>query len=490
MMNRNYYNWFLMLLLFVAFASIACTSNSDTPAEKTVAPSSATVAPTTESSTEVPTVEPAQSEGSADSAVYGDIDQLLQDGLKGKVVEFWHNHTKEREEYLTTIVNDFNAKNEYGIVVKAINQGSYGDIYDKMINGITTGELPGLVVAYQNQAAAYKAADGLVSLDPYINHPNIGLSEADRADWFPSFLESDRLPQFGGQSFRSPPNRSMEVLYYNNDWLKELGYNAPPKTLEEFGEMACKAAEKPFSKNADSTKSVGYEVTTDASNVAALVFAQDGDIFDYESNKFTYNTPEAVKVLSMMADLLKKKCVSLIAEQYGDQTDFGNGQTLFSMGSTSGLIFYGGAVKDGGTGGFDWSVGPIPYSGDKPVQNIYGASVSIPQTNPAIQLASWIFLEQFTSADVQTGWVKATNYFPVRQSVANGLTDYFAENPTYKTAFDLLPYGKTEPAVAGYDNVRDEVSIAYNRILNGEDAATVLKALDDMANKILAESMP
>ena len=482
MIKRSDTSWSLLLILLLAFTVAACSSKGDTPAQKTATPVA---------TTELPTDEPPLPETTpADPAIYGDLDALLQGGLKGKVVKFWHNHTNGREEHLTSIVKEFNANNEYGIVVEASYEGGYGDIYDKVSNGIIIGELPGLVVAYQNQAASYMIADGLVSLDPYINHPLVGLSDADRADWFPSFLEADRLPQFGGQVFGWPPNRSMEVLYYNSDWLKELGYSAPPKTMEEFAEMTCQAAEKPFSKNADPTKTVGYEITTDASNFAALIFAQQGDIFDYVENRFTYNTPEAVKILSLMSDLLKKKCSSLIAQRVGDQIDFGNGQTLFSMGSTSGISRYGSAVKDGGTGGFEWSVGPIPYSGEKPIQNIYGASVSIPKTDPATQLAAWIFLEYFTSADVQTGWVKATNYFPVRKSVANGLTDYFNDNPIYKASFDLLPYSKTEPGIAGYDKVRDEVSIAYNRILSGEDVEIVLTELDTEANRILAESLP
>ncbi|GAB4265777.1 MAG: hypothetical protein Kow0080_06290 [Candidatus Promineifilaceae bacterium] len=446
-----------------------------------------------EPAAEEPAAEEPMAEPDYDTAVYGNIDEI---DLTGATVVFWHQHSGGREEELQKIVDEFNQTNEYGITVEARNEGGYGDIYDKMIAGLTSGELPGLVVAYQNQAAAYEVADGLVSLDPYINHPVYGLSEEDRADFFQSFLDSDRLPQFGGQAFGFPPNRSVELMYYNAEWLQELrdagaiSFDGPPQTPEQFAEAVCAASENPFSKNPDPSFSVGYEIRTDASNVAAMAFASGVDIFDYENNVFTYNTPELAQYMTLMADLLSQGCAGEIAERFGDQTDFGNGKALFTMGSSSGLPFYKSAVEEGEAGGFEWSVAPIPYTTDEPAVNIYGASVSIPKTDPQTQLAAWLFIKFYTSPEIQARWARASNYFPVRASVAEGLPEYFTENPAYEVAFNLLKYGKTEAPVAGYDNIRDEAEAAFVRVLHGEDAATVLAELDEAANAILAEAAP
>ena len=403
---------------------------------------------------------------------------------------------KKPEEQLLAIVEEFNATNEYGITVEARNEGGYGDIYNKMIAGLTSGELPGLVVAYQNQAAAYQVADGLVSLEPYIEHPVYGLSDDDLGDFFASFINQDRLPQFGGQSFGFPPNRSLEVMYYNATWLAELAdagavsFDGPPQTPEQFAEAVCAAAANPFSQNPDPSFSVGYEVRTDASNVAALAFSRGVDIYDYDANQFTYNQPEIAEALTAMATLLADGCAGEIAERFGDQTDFGAGKTLFTMGSTSGLPFYKSAVDEGDAGGFEWSVAPIPYTTAEPTLNIYGASVSVPKTDPQTQLAAWLFLKYYTSTDVQAAWARASNYFPVRESVAAGLPDYFEENPAYETAFSLLQYAKAEPGVAGYDPIRDAAAEAFIRVLAGEDAATVLAELDVTANQLLEEAAP
>ena len=108
-----------------------------------------------EEPTEVPMEEPMVD---YDTDIYGVIDDI---DLEGATVIFWHQHSGAREEELAKIVEDFNATNEYGITIEAINEGGYGDIYNKMIAGLTSGEVPGLIVAYQNQAAAYMVADGL-----------------------------------------------------------------------------------------------------------------------------------------------------------------------------------------------------------------------------------------------------------------------------------------------------------------------------------------
>jgi multiple sugar transport system substrate-binding protein/sn-glycerol 3-phosphate transport system substrate-binding protein len=69
------------------------------------------------------------------------------------------------------------------------------------------------------------------------------------------------------------------------------------------------------------------------------------------------------------------------------------------------------------------------------------------------------------------------------------LGDYFEQNPAYKTAFELLPYGKTEPPVPGYDFVRDLVREAMAAIADGADVQSTLDQLTSDANDILAEQL-
>jgi len=405
---------------------------------------------------------------------------------EGQTITFWHQHTRSRADALNEIIATFNETNPYGITVNAEYQGGYGDIYKKMVPVLGTSDSPNLVVAYQNQAATYAVADGMVDMNPLVDSPKWGLSEEDKADFFEAFLKADVFPSFDNARYGFPPNRSMEVMYYNEDWLKELGFDGPPTTFDEFKEMACAASQNPYSK-ATSEGSLGYELSIDASRFASWTFAFGGDIFDYETNQYTYDSPAAIEAMTFLQGLFDEGCAAVVTERYGDQSNFGAGRTLFTVGSTSGLPFYRSAVEDGAA--FNWSVEPLPQKGETQI-NLYGASVSMPSGHSADQnLATWEFIKYYTSPEVQAKWAQASNYFPVRKSVAANLGDYFEKNPAYEKAFGFLQYGKTEPPVPGYDEVRDLIASEMAAIMDGEDVVSTLKLATAEANFLLAEQL-
>ena len=466
------------ILMVAALVLGACAKPTPAPTEvPTEAPTEAPVA--TEAPTEAPTEPP--------------VVDPWADVVPAKEIVWWHQHTgSAREAAIAKIVSDFNATNEYGITVTAEYAGSYGDIFNKMLPILNTPDVPDVVVGYQNQVATYQLADAMFDMNELIDHPTYGLTKEEQEDFFPGFFAQDVLSLFNNQRLGLAPNRSMEVMYYNMDWLKELGYDAPPTTPEEFKEMACKAAETPFSGATEGAASpIGYELSIDTSRFASWTFAFGGDMFDYENNQFTLNSDAAVNAWTFIQSLFADGCARLVTENYGDQTDFGNGTLLFTVGSSSGLPYYAKAVEADGTP-FEWSVAAIPHTTADPVQNIYGASVSIPKSTPERELAAWLFVKYYTSAEVNAEWAKASGYFPVKQSVAAQFTDVFEANPAYKTAFDLLKFGVFEPAVPGYDFVRDNVIEPAMTSIVDDVTADVRALLDEAnvnANEILAEQM-
>ena len=226
----------------------------------------------------------------------------------GQEVIFWYQHTRDREEALQQIIADFNANNEYGITVVAEYQGGYGDIFNKMLNVIGTEEAPDLVVAYQNQAATYQLAEALLDMNSLVESEQWGIAEEDMADFFPGFINADIFPSFDDARLGFPPNRSMEVMYYNADWLAELGFDGPPTTAEEFKEMACAAAETPFSGGIGDAPSMGYQLSVDASRFASWTFAFGGDVFDYDANQYSYNNEAAAAAMAFLQDLFDSGC--------------------------------------------------------------------------------------------------------------------------------------------------------------------------------------
>jgi multiple sugar transport system substrate-binding protein len=408
----------------------------------------------------------------------------------GQTVTFWHQHSGAREEALQEIVANFNENNPYGITVVAENQGGYGDIFRQMLLLLGTPDVPDLVVAYQNQAATYQLGNGLVDMTSLVNSDMWGLAEDEQADFFPGFFRQDVFSTFDGARLGFPPNRSLEVMYYNSDWLEELGFDAPPATPDAFREVACAAAETPFS-GAVAEGSNGYEISLDASRFASWTFAFGGDVFDYDTNRYSYDSPAAIAAMTFLQDLFNDGCGATVTGNRGDQANFGTGTLMFAIGSSSGLPFYASVVEEGAD--FAWSVDAIPHTTAEPVMNVYGASVSMPDSGSLErQLATWLWIKEFTSRDVQAEWALRSNYFPVRQSVAESsiIEEEFASNPAYASAFSLLTFASSEPPVPGYDFVRDRVAEAMATIFDTDaDVEATLTALNEEANLILDEQL-
>jgi len=366
------------------------------------------------------------------------------------------------------------------------------DINKKLEQVINSSDAPDLAEIFQSQTADFQLSGVFSDMTSLVESIKWGLSPQDQADFYSGIYFQDIYPTFQNSRLGFPPHRSMIVMYYNADWLAELkaagviDFDGPPQNPEQFKTAACAAAANPFSRSVTET-SMGYQFIIDASRFASWTFAFGGDIFDYENNQYSYNSEGAVAAMTYLQDLFTQGCAVLIVERYGDQTDFSRGALLFTVGSTSGLPFYRSAVDEGAD--FNWFVAPLPHSTAEPAQNVYGASLSMPKGTPEAELAAWLFIKYFVSSEVQAQWVQTSNYLPVRASAAGGLTDYFATNPAYAAAFEMLPYAVTEPSVPGYDFVSGMVEEAMVAIITGEDVQATLDQLNEDANLNLVEQL-
>ncbi|HAJ37461.1 MAG TPA: hypothetical protein DCL15_17470 [Chloroflexi bacterium] len=460
---RKITGWMALVMVAVLVLS-ACTAMPAAPAAE--APAAATEA----------AAEEAMAEGA-----YAGVDPT------GQTVVWWHNHSGSREEKLKALIEEFNASNEYGITVDAQNQGSYDDIRDKVNSSIAAGELPAaLLVGYQNDQSFYQLNDVLVDLDTLINDPTWGLSAEELADFYPAFLEQSVNPLFDNQRLGFPPNRSMEVLYYNQTWLEELGFAGPPTTPDEFKEMACAAA----AAVGDGTG--GYILRDDASAVAAWTFAFGGNVLTEDGKGYVFNGPATVEAMTFLKGLYDEGCAYFFTEGFPNP-QFAARKGIFAQGSTSGIPFYAGdvakAAEEAGRAPDVWGVAAIPHTTAEPVQNIYGGDVMITKTTPEQELAAWLFIKWFTSPEIQARWDEISGYFPTRKSTANFFSDKLKENVQWQQGVALLPYSAYEPQLISYTAVRDAATAAFNEIMQGADIQTTLDNLTTFANEQEATMM-
>ena len=397
-----------------------------------------------------------------------DLEELEPNNQK---VVFWYQYTQNREETLLELVEDFNSNNPYSIEVEARYAGHYPEIYNKMTSG---GSLPQLVVAYHNQAWVYHQDGDVVDLIPYMDSPKWGIPESERAEYIEDLLKLDHA---GGVQVALRPHFSTELLYYNADWLAELGYIKPPQNWKEFARLCRLARKQPFSRATHPERSVGLLLGEDASRVASMIFSRGGSLINSWHKAYLFDNPPVKKSMKMLRELYQEDAIGIFSDLYVDRREFSAGRVLFMMRSSSNIP----AVEDDVASGlgFDWGAALVPYEEMTPVNNIYGAGWAVCESTPEQQLAAWLFIKWFIEADQQSRWAKGSNYFPIRRIGTPELASFL------QAAFNTLKYGKTEPPIAGYEIVRRLMADATISIMKGADMDQTLANLESMANQTI-----
>ncbi len=383
------------------------------------------------------------------------------------------------------LIEQFNSTNEWGIRVVPEYGGDDGELMAKNLHAMALGTPADLSIAYPQQVAAYAEADAIEPLDDYIGSPQYGLTADDVADIHPAFLESVRSPLFDNQMMSFPLSRSLMVLYYNADWLNELGYETPPETWEQFREMSMVATDP-------DAQTYGCALAVNAPTVANWLWSRGGGLMSPDGKIAVFNGPEAVESLAFVQALMDDGYAYQTAERDGGQTDFADEKILFTFDSTERLPHYAQLISDKATGEprFNWSVAPMPHSTAQPVVLIYGPSVCVFKTAPQKQLASWLFIRWFVQRDNNVRWATVANYFPMRQSALDSeeMQAYLEGNPNYWTAFGFLRWGRGEPPVSAYDAISGLINEATTAVISGQ--STPQEALDfavQEANALLPE---
>jgi multiple sugar transport system substrate-binding protein len=374
-----------------------------------------------------------------DVEVYGDLGSV---DPRDQVVVLWYPYTGGREELLLALMDEFNVSNEWGIAIIGEYGGVSDILYDRVLGRVESGQLPEVVVAEQHQVAAFATVDASVALDPYVENWKWGYTRTELDDFFPIALADERIPQFDDW-YGWPLYLSMEVLYYNEDWLVELGYTGPPETWEEFAEVACAASDS-------DAGTYGYEFSVKASTFVDMLLNHGGQMVDEDIETYAFDGEEGMATITFIQELLSGECAVLKVERFGARTDFSTGKVLFTIGSTSDLPYYRRSVVEGA--GFNWSISHLPTTLPRPKVYVEGPSFSLLRSTPERQLAAWLFLKWFTEPEQQARWAWTFSALPVRPSAVDLLESYVVENPRYGMAIGFLEEeAVAEPGVAGYD---------------------------------------
>ena len=388
----------------------------------------------------------------------------------GSEVILWHSLSGQPADTLAALVDEFNATNAWRIVVVPQYQGVYPTLRNRLDDALDHGASPDLTVLFPYHAAGYVSHGAAVSLDAYVNNVHFGLNEADRADIFPVFLNSDRNPQLGGQWMSFPMERSAIVLYYNADWLKSMGYQGAPLTWPAFREMCQRAT---VDHTGDETPDTfGYAFVPDASTFSAWVFSRGGQLVSQDARQTALNSAESIKAMRVLRDVIGLRHAYTAQGHGWDRLDFAKGMTLFVFAPTSELPAFKAAVDQGGL--FRWGIAPLPHDMPDPVSDLVGQSWTVFKTTPTRQLAAWLFIRWFSGVNQTRRWAEATSTLPLRNSAAQAISKESDLDPNIKVALGLLPFGQSEPALAAWDPAREVLVETMRAIAAGQQPPDAL----------------
>ncbi len=398
----------------------------------------------------------------------------------GSEVILWHSLSSPAADVLAMLVDEFNATNTWHIVVVPQYQGVYPTLRNRLDDALDRRASPDLVTLYSFHAARYVQTGAAVLLDAYAADSRFGFSDADRADIYPAFLSSDRSPQLGGQWVSFPMERSALVLYYNADWLKSLGYQGAPLTWPAFKEM-CQRASADLN-NDGIVETFGYAMVPDASTFSALVLSRGGTLVSDDARQVKFNSTEGVRAMNILRDIFPFRQAYEAQGRTWDRVDFAKRKAMFTIAPSNELPAYKSAVDQGGL--FRWGVAPLPHNTPDPVTNFVGQSWTVLKTTPQRQLAAWLFIRWFSGVNQTRRWAEATTTLPLRKSAAQAMIKKDMD-PTLKTVLDLLPFGQSEPAVAGWDPAREVLAETMRAVAGGQLPQTALDQAEARVNPLL-----
>ena len=370
---------------------------------------------------------------------------------------------------LVALTNAFEKANP-NITVNLEYQTSYGNLLAKETAGVSAHNPPTLGQVYESWAATFANSDAILPVSQYAgsNSP-AGLSA------FYTGVQNDlKLPD--GKLWMWPFNKSVQVIYYNQDMLKAKGL-AAPTTWDQFATDAKAVSGKgvtAITVDPGSTSSPAGGQTMFAALAAAYGtpdIAPDGTP--------QLNSPAAIKALTYMQSL-KNEGALAVGSDYPGETALGAQKGVFDLSSAAGYYYENQAV--GGKFTLGTEVLPTGPSG-APTNIMSGTNVAMfAAASPAQQAAGWSYMQYLASASSQAQWSEQTGYLPVTSAALPLMSSFIAKNPYLTTAVAALEYAVAQPPYAWVEQAEGEEVVAIQSVLEkGTDPTTALNAAQKAA---------
>lgn len=413
------------------------------------------------------------------------------ESLKGRVVNFWHPWHGELEERALEAARAFNQANPWGLRVQVRALYSDGSLFEALSEALEPGagevERPDVIAAPGEQLAfwAQGSTPAVVDLTRYVVDGQAGLGETEIAAFYQSFWAQDTS---GSTRYGLPALRDARVLFYNQSWAEELGFDGPPDTPADFKAQACAAAEvNNAARLVDLYGTGGWLVDTDALTTLSWLNAFGANpLPETEGQPYRFQSPEAEEALEFLRGMVSDGC-AWVARSASPYEHFARRKALFYSGSLADLQIQAGWQTQMQSSD-RWTILPFPSAEGEPVVFSAGYSYGVLSGTPEAQLGGWLFARWLAQPENAARLAEVMPSLPVSRPVAEQLGRLRGNIP-WEQVVPLAESARPAPGLASWRAARRLVEDAAWQVyhLPPEELAQVLPYLDETVREILTD---
>ncbi|MEL7646323.1 MAG: extracellular solute-binding protein [Anaerolineaceae bacterium] len=456
----------VLFLILASFMLAACQAGTPVPLPATTTatpPASRTL--TKPSATSTPTQTP--------TATAEPIPSAALEDLNGLELSLLHPWIDESEAAFNNLVENFSTNNAWGLRIIPKSVGSLSALADTL----TAGDLEANLVIGNGFDLAPAARSGtLIPLTPYMRDVEWGLGGVyPPASVFAALAPN---PTDGTDWGFLPIAYQPALIYYNQSWGQELGFEAPPRTPEELqAQMLPAAAEKLLDEDDTNNGAGGLWISDSAQAPLAWYQAFGGEIIRKEG-VLSFNNEAFSEAISFLKGAYSEDA-AWVGLQKTPYDYFARRQALAYEGTLDDLLVQEGYTTRAGSSD---SFVTLPYpspdgSGSISIETL---SVGIHSGSAAEQLGAWLFARWLLSAPAQEALVRVSGYWPAAGSPESIAPDYARQHPGWASALRTGARLQLAPERENWAFSRIVLQDALRRAyqLDLEYIPTVLETLD------------
>lgn len=314
-------------------------------------------------------------------------------------------------------------------------------------------------------SAQFAASGWLENLDPYIASDNVDMSV-----FFKKVVKIADV--YEGQTIALPIYVDGGLLYYRKDLLKKYGYTAPPKTWDQLINYAKKiqAGERVTNPNFHGFCWQGVQYEGLVCNFLEYAGSNNGGII-IGNDKITVNSPQNIKAIQLMHDLIHKHKVSpqnIYTEMKEDDCRmmFQEGNALFERNWPYAWPLHESKESNvkGKTG-----IAPLPkFPGGKSVATLGGWHIGLSKFSDAKDKA-WEFMKYVTSYKVQKAFALNLGWNPGRTDAYND-SEVLKKLPHFKKLKAVFANTLPRPNIPYYSRVSEVLQKHVNSAIAGNSS--------------------